>query len=168
MLEFYVQMIHLACCGSAFLKHLLKPTLLQVLCSNSLSVLCKCCGRDSSAYLALALTFTLCWRQKNTSKVLFNPVRCFAVTGHMRARSDTGMTFLCCFVSALGSVYKTFHDLLIKMVVKLTPACCEIEETAGKRHWACEGRSSLPCLRCTSCFNWRVFRYQQQNAAVFL
>lgn len=93
MLEFYVQMIHLACCGSAFLKHLLKPTLLQVLCSNSLSVLCKCCGRDSSAYLALALTFTLCWRQKNTSKVLFNPVRCFAVTGQIRHRHDISMLF---------------------------------------------------------------------------
>lgn len=26
MLEVYVQMMHLACCGSAFLKHLLKPT----------------------------------------------------------------------------------------------------------------------------------------------
>lgn len=78
--------------------------------------------------------YTLPMQKEHIKKVLFNLVGCFSVTGHMLARSDTDMTFICCLVLS-GSVYKTFSDLLVKMVVKLTPACCrEIEETVGKRH----------------------------------
>lgn len=77
--------------------------------------------------------YTLLMQKEHIKKVLFNLVRCFAVTGHMLARSDTDMTFICGFVLS-GSVYKTFYDLLVKMVVKMIPACREIEETAGKRH----------------------------------